>query len=58
MLMEALIKFDKTVFLGKKYLQKWLDNVHSCTRNASPKKIWIADKRPFIIYPWFISIVK
>ena len=28
----ALIKFDKTVFL-----QKWLDNVYSYTRNASPK---------------------
>ena len=38
---------NKTVFLRKKLLQKWLDNVYSCTRNASPK-IWIADKRSFV----------
>ena len=37
MLQEALVKFDKTVFLQKKMLQKWLDNAYSCTRNASPK---------------------
>ena len=36
MLQRALIKFDKTL-LTKKLLQKWLDNVYSCTRNASPK---------------------
>ena len=58
MLQGALIKFDKTVFLRKKLLQKWLGNVYSCTRNALPKKIWIVDKRYFIIYPWFISTVK
>ena len=37
MLEGALIKFGKTVFLRKKLLQKWLDNVYSCTGNASPK---------------------
>ena len=35
MLQRALIKSDKTVFLQKKLLPKWLDNVYSCTRNAS-----------------------
>ena len=37
MLQRALIKFDKNCLLTKKLLQKWLDNVYSCTRNASPK---------------------
>ena len=37
MLQRALIKSDKTVFLRKKLLQKWLDDVYSCTQNASPK---------------------
>ena len=37
MLQGALIKFDKTVFLQKQLRQKWLDNVYSCTQNASPK---------------------
>ena len=35
MLQRASIKSDKTVFLQKKLLPKWLDNVYSCTRNAS-----------------------
>ena len=34
MLQRALIKSDKTVFLRKKLLQKWLDNMYSCPRNA------------------------
>ena len=29
--------------------------VHEMRRQ---KQIWIVDKRSFIIYPWFISIVK
>ena len=37
MLQRALIKFDKTVILRKKLLQKWLDNVYNCTKNALPK---------------------
>ena len=37
MLQRALIMFDKTVFLQKNLLQKWLDNVYSYTRNVSPK---------------------
>ena len=32
----VLIKFDNCL-LRKKVLQKWLDNVYSCTQNASPK---------------------
>ena len=31
------MKSDKTVFLQKILLKKWLDNVCSCTRQASPK---------------------
>ena len=37
MLQRALIMFDKTVFLQKNLLQKWLDNVYSYTQNVSPK---------------------
>ena len=37
MLHRALIKSDKTVFFRKTLLQKWLDNVYSCTSNASTK---------------------
>ena len=37
MLQGALVKFDKTVFLQKNLLHKFLDNVYSYTRNASPK---------------------
>ena len=37
MLQTALIKSDKTVFLRKTLLQKWLDNVYCCTRSALPK---------------------
>ena len=37
MFQEALIKFDKSVFLQKKMLQKWLDNVYSCIQDASPE---------------------
>ena len=37
MLQKASIKSDKTVILRKKLLQKWLDDVYSCTQNASPK---------------------
>ena len=37
MLQRALIKSDKTVFFRNKLLQKWLDNVYSCTRNVLPK---------------------
>ena len=33
MLQGALIKLSSY----KKFLQKWLDSVYSCTRNASPK---------------------
>ena len=36
----------------KKLLQKWLDNVNSCTRNAWLKnKYELSIKRSFIIYP-------
>ena len=37
MLGGALIKFDKTLFLTKNLLRKWLDNMYSYTRNVSPK---------------------
>ena len=37
MLQGTLIKFDKTVILRKKLLQKLLDNVYNCTQNALPK---------------------
>ena len=37
MLQRALRKSDKTVFLRNNLLQKWLDNVFSYTRHASPK---------------------
>ena len=37
MLQRALIKSDKAVFLRNNLLQKWLDNVYSYTRHASPK---------------------
>ena len=36
MLQRALIKFRKIVFY-KKLLQKWLDNVYSCTQKVSSK---------------------
>ena len=57
MLQRSFIKFDKTVFLPKKLLQKCLDNVYRCTQNASPKsRIWIVDKRSFIINPYQKSL--
>ena len=37
MLQRALVKSDKTVFLQKKLLQKWLDDVYSRTQNVLPK---------------------
>ena len=59
MLQGALIKFDKTVFLRKKNCYRndliMLIAVHETHRQ---KEIWIVDKRSFIIYPWFILIIK
>ena len=37
LLWRALINFNKAFSYEKKLLQKWLDNVYSCTRNASKR---------------------
>ena len=38
MLQGALIKFDKTVFLRQKLLQKWLGNVYIAVHETSCQK--------------------
>ena len=37
MLQGAFLEIDKTVFLQKKMLQKWLDNGYSRTQNMLPR---------------------
>ena len=51
MLHGALIKFNKTIFL-----HKWLDNVYSYTRNASPKNKYGLAIYDLLLFTFYISL--
>ena len=59
MLHGALIKFDKSAFLWQKRCYRNILMVCIVAHVTRGQKwIWVVDKRSFIIYCWFISIVK
>ena len=57
MLQGALIKFDKTSSY-KNLLQKRLDNVCSCTRNASSKNKYGLSINDLLLFTLIIPLVK